>query len=161
VFDRNRHAVTATNGANYVARYNTVTNTSLESQAFDAHGYTASWPRGAKSVEIYNNTITNSVKTWAGAGIRGGGGVICGKKGRGVPHGVVLSLEDPPASHPLGTYPALDQIGNPNDLYVWNNTNSSGDSIYLNSTSNYRGISYWIKLNRDYFTTARSGYKPY
>lgn len=160
VFQKNRHAVAATNGANYVARYNTVKDTALESQAFDAHGLTASWPRGAKSVEIYNNTVTNAVKTWAGAGIRGGGGVIWGNKWSGVSHGIVLSLENPPSSHPLGTYPALDQIGNPNDLYVWNNT-SSGDNIYLSPTSNARGIDYWLKLNRDYFTTARSGYKPY
>jgi hypothetical protein len=159
-FDRNRHAVTATNGANYVARYNTVSNTPLESQAFDAHGFTPSWPRGAKSVEIYNNTVTNTTKTWAGVGIRGGSGVIWGNKLSGISHGVVLSLENPPSSHPLSSYPAQDQIGNPNDLYIWNNT-STGDSIYLNPTSNRLGIAYWIKLNRDYYTTARSGYRPY
>ena len=160
VFERNRHCVTATNGANYVARYNTVKDNYQDSQSFDAHGLSPSWPRGTRSVEIYNNTVTNSVPTWAGAGIRGGGGVIWGNTWSGVSHGVVLSLEDPPPSQPLSTYPALDQIGNPNGVYIWNNS-SSGDDIYLNPTSNPLGIDYWLQLNRDYFTAAPSGYKPY
>jgi hypothetical protein len=138
VFDKNRHCVTATNAAIYVARYNTVKDTYEESQSFDAHGLTSAWPRGTRAVEIYKNTTTNSTMTWGGAGIGGGSGVVWGNSFSGVSHGVVLSLEPPPSSHPLNTYPALDQIGDPDKLYVWGNT-SSGVSLYLDPTSNSRG----------------------
>jgi hypothetical protein len=160
LFVLNRHCVTATNGANYVARYNTVKDNYQDSQSFDAHGFGPSWPRGTRSVEIYGNVVTNSIKRWAGAGIRGGSGVIWGNTWNGVSHGVVLSLETPPPSKPLTIYPALDQIGNPDDLYVWNNV-SSGDNVHKSSTRNSRGIGYWLKLRRDYFTTAKPGYRPY
>src|SRR6266404_1914179 len=79
-FDLNRHCVTASNGAIYVARYNTVIDNYQDAAAFDAHGLTPSWPRGTRSVEIYNYTVTNSITRWAGADIRGGGGVIWGNK---------------------------------------------------------------------------------
>ena len=160
LFDKNRHCVTATNAAIYVARYNRVEDTYQESQSFDAHGLTEAWPRGTRAVEIYKNTTTNSTMTWAGAGIRGGSGVIWGNSFSGVSHGVVLSLEPPPSSHPLQAYPALDQIGDPNDLYIWGNT-SSGVGLYLNPTSDPHGIDYWLKAGRDYFTTAKPGYTPY
>jgi hypothetical protein len=86
--------------------------------------------------------------------------VIWGNSFSGVSHGVVLSLEPPPSSHPLKSYAALDQIGDPNDLYIWGNT-SSGDGLYLNPTSDPHGIGYWLKAGRDYFTTAKPGYSPY
>jgi hypothetical protein len=169
-FDRNRHCVTATNGANYVARYNTVKDNYQDSQSFDAHGLSAAWPRGTRSVEIYGNTVTNSVRRWAGAGIRGGSGVIWGNTWNGVLHGVVLYLEDPrlPRSprkqrappQPLTAYPAPDQIGNPDGLYIWDNV-SSGDTVYLTPTSDPHGIDYWLALGRDYFTTTKPGYRPY
>ena len=104
--------------------------------------------------------MNNSIKRFAGAGIRGGSGVIWGNTWNGVNQGVVLYLENPPSSQPLETYPALDQIGNPDDLYIWGNT-TSAPQIYLNPTSNPYGINYWLKLGRDYFTTAKPGYKPY
>ncbi|MFI5017833.1 MAG: hypothetical protein ACHQHK_07805 [Dongiales bacterium] len=160
LFVLNRHCVTSTNGANYVARHNTVKDNYQDAQSFDAHGFSSAWPRGARSVEIYENLVTNSIIRWAGAGIRGGSGVIWGNIWNGVSHGVVVSLEDPPAAHPLAVYPALDQIGNPYDLYIWNNT-STGDSVYKNPTSNSRGVDYWLRLGRDYFTTAKPGYRPY
>jgi hypothetical protein len=105
LFVLNRHCVTATNGANYVARYNTVRNNYQDSQSFDAHGLSPAWPRGTRSVEIYGNVVTNAITRWAGAGIRGGSGVIWGNTWNGVWHGVVLSLEDPPpanSSPPIG-----------------------------------------------------------
>ena len=49
---------------------------------------------------------------------------------------------------------------NPNDLYIWNNV-SSGDNVYKNPMSNPRGIDYWLMQGRDYFLTAKPGYKPY
>ena len=52
------------------------------------------------------------------------------------------------------------QIGNPDDLYIWNNI-SSGGSVYKYPTSNPLGIDYWLTLGRDYFTTAKPGYTPY
>ena len=159
-FDRNRHCVTATNGANYVARYNTVKDNYQDSQSFDAHGLSPYWPRGTRSVEIYGNTVNNSNRRWAGAGIRGGSGVIWGNTWNGVSQGVVLYLESPPPSNPLTTYPALDQIGNPDALYIWNNV-SSGGSVHKFPTSDPQGIDYWLRSGRDYFTTAKPGYTPY
>jgi len=104
--------------------------------------------------------VTNSILRWAGAGIRGGSGVIWGNTWNGVNQGIVLYLEDPPPSRPLTAYPALDQIGNPDDLYIWNNI-SSGGSVYKYPTSNPLGIDYWLTLGRDYFTTAKPDYTPY
>jgi hypothetical protein len=159
-FDLNRHCVTSNNGANYVARYNTVKDNYQDAQSFDAHGLTPSWPRGARSVEIYGNTVTNSITRYAGAGIRGGGGVIWGNTWTGVSHGVVVYLDTPPTSTPLTTYQALDQIGKPDGLYIWNNV-SSGDTVYKNPATVPNGIDYWLQLNRDYFLTAKLGYTPY
>src|SRR6267378_5518831 len=56
LFNLNRHCVTGSDGTIYVARYNTVTNNYQDVGAFDAHGFTSSWPRGARGVEIYKNT---------------------------------------------------------------------------------------------------------
>jgi hypothetical protein len=118
LFVLNRHCVTATNGAKYVARYNTVRDNYQDAAAFDAHGLSPAWPRGTRNVEIYGNTVNNTIIRWAGAGIRGGSGVIWGNTWNGVFNGVVLLLEDPPPSQSLATYPAFDQIGNPDDLYI-------------------------------------------
>jgi hypothetical protein len=159
-FELNRHCVTGDNGANYVARYNTVKNNYPYAGSFDAHGYNPAWPSGNRSVEIYKNVVTNSVKRWAGAEIRGGSGAIWGNTWSGVSHGVILNLENPPSSHPLNTYLALDQIGYKDDLYIWGNT-SSGDTVYLNATSNWRGISYWIKSARDYYLATKPSYRSY
>src|SRR5438552_2665320 len=63
-FELYRHAVTSGNGASYVARHNTCKNNYQDAQSFDAHGKTSNWPRG--SVEIYKNTINNSIVRWAG-----------------------------------------------------------------------------------------------
>ena len=148
------------NGAIYVARYNIVKDNYQDAAAFDAHGLTPSWPRGTRSVEIYKNTVTNSITRWAGAGIRGGSGVIWGNTWKGVSHGVALVLESPPKSKPLTTYPALDQIGSPDGLYIWNNA-SSGEDVYKRPTPDKRGIDYWLKQNRDYFLGPKAGYTPY
>jgi hypothetical protein len=102
--------------------------------------------------------VTNAVTRWAGAGIRGGSGVVWGNTWSGVSHGVVVSLEDPPPEQPR--HLSGPRSGNPYDLYVWNNI-SSGDDVYKNPTSNPRGIDYWLMPGRDYFTTAKPGYKPY
>jgi hypothetical protein len=84
LFDLNRHCATATNGANYVARYNTVKDNYQDSVSFDAHGLSRAWPRGTRSVEIYGNVVTNSIRRFGGAGIRGGSGVIWGNSWNGV-----------------------------------------------------------------------------
>jgi hypothetical protein len=160
LFDRNRHCVTAGDGAVYVARYNTVKDNYQDATAFDAHGLSAAWPRGTRSVEIYNNTVTNAKARWAGVSIRGGGGVIWGNSWTGVYHGIVLYLENPPASKPLTAYPALDQIGNTTDLYIWDNQ-SSGDDIYKNPTSAGQEIDYWLQEGRDYVLGTKPGYSPY
>jgi len=159
-FTLNRHCVAADNGAIYVARYNTVVNNYQDAGAFDAHGLSPSWPRGTRAVEIYNNRVSNGIRRFAGAEIRGGSGVLWGNTWSGVTHGIALILEPPPASQPLTAYPAKDQIGNPDKLYVWSNT-SSGDNVYLNPTTDPHGINYWLQPNRDYFLSAKPGYTPY
>ena len=159
-FSRNRHCVTSSNGANYVARYNTVVDNYQDAGAFDAHGLSAAWPRGTHSVEIYRNTVNNSIKRWAGVSIRGGSGVVWGNSWRGVTHGVDLVVERPPPTRPLSTYPALDQIGNPDALFVWDN-DSSGDDVYKRPTADPHGIDYWLRENRDYWLSAKPGYTPY
>jgi hypothetical protein len=160
LFDRNRHCVAADDGAIYVARYNRVKDNYQDAAAFDAHGLTPSWPRGTRSVEIYKNVVTNAITRWAGAGIRGGGGVIWGNTWKGVSHGIVLSLEIPPVTKPLTIYPALDQIGNPDGLYIWDNT-GSGEDVYKVATRDSHGIDYWLRENRDYFLAPKAGYRPY
>jgi hypothetical protein len=159
-FDRNRHCVSASNGAVYVARYNRVKDNYQDAAAFDAHGLSPAWPRGTRSVEIYKNSVNNAIKRWAGAGIRGGGGVVWGNTWTGVAHGVVVSLEGPPAAKPLNAYPAPDQIGNPDGLYVWDNT-SSGDNVAKVPTANPLGIDYWLVQDRDYFLAPKPDYVPY
>ena len=159
-FSRNRHCVTSVNGANYVARYNTVVDNYQDAAPFDAHGLTPYWPRGTRSVEIYKNTVSNSITRWAGVSIRGGGGVVWGNSWRGVFHGVDLVIESPPPRQPLSTYPAPDQIGNPDGLFIWGNA-SSGDDIYKRPTPDPHGIDYWLRQDRDYWLTAKPGYVPF
>ena len=69
-------------------------------------------------------------------------------------------MERPPPTRPLSTYPALDQIGNPDALFVWDNV-SSGDDVYKRPTPDPHGIDYWLRENRDYWLTAKPGYVPY
>jgi hypothetical protein len=161
-FDRNRHCVTGSNGAVYVARYNHVKDNYQDAGAFDAHGLTPSWPRGARSVEIYKNTVDDSIRRWAGAAIRGGSGVVWGNTWQGVTHGVALMIETPPPKRALASYPALDQIGNPDAVYVWDNS-SSGDNVYQVPMPGHseHGVSYWLQENRDYFLEPKPGYRPF
>ena len=158
LFRRNRHCVTSSNGGNFVARHNLVEDNYQDAAAFDAHGLVPSWPRGTRTVEIYQNTVRNSIRRWAGAQIRGGSGVVWGNHWSGVTHGVVLTLENPPRSRPLVSYPALDQIGNPGRVYVWDNV---PDDVFVTPTPNSRGIDYWLRQDRDYFLSPKPGYEPY
>jgi len=59
-FELNRHGVTSNDGANYVARYNTVVDNYQDAQSFDAHGLSPAWPRGTRSVEIYGDRFTGA-----------------------------------------------------------------------------------------------------
>jgi len=159
-FDLNRHCVAADNGANYVARYNTVQDNYQDAGAFDAHGLNPAWPRGTRTAEIYKNTVKDSIRRWAGVELRGGGGVVWGNTWTGVTYGAVLLLETPPSTLPLRTYKAKDQIGNPAPFYIWSNT-TSGTLILLDPTTDALGINYWLKQNRDYYLSAKPGYVPY
>ena len=162
-FERQRHCVTGSNGAIYTARYNTVKDNYQDSQSFDAHGLSRAWSRGTRAVEIYKNTVDNSIRRWAGVGIRGGAGVVWGNRLNGVTHAVVLYLEIPPSREPLRRNPALDQIGNPDGLYIWDN-DASENHVYMNPTktaSTPYPITYWIQQGRDYYLQAKSGYAPY
>src|SRR5262249_59207552 len=132
---------------------------------FDAHGKSSSFPRRTQSVEIYNNTINNSIVRWAGIAVRGGGGVVWGNTISGVQHGVVLQLENPGYSLDTAGYPAKDQIGNSMDVYIWGNSITSvGTNVYKYSTTNpptAHSIDYWIQQQRDYYLTQKPGYTPY
>ena len=161
LFVLNRHCVTATNGANYVARYNTVKDNYQDAQVLRrAWPFPRLAPGNEKRRDLRKprdqfhhplGRCWNPGRQWRHLG-----------QHRGTAYRMAWwsLLEDPPPSHPLTAYPALDQIGNPDDLYIWNNT-STGDSVYKNPTSNSRGIDYWLTLGRDYFTTAKPGYRPY
>jgi hypothetical protein len=52
--------VASNDGANYVARYNTVVDNYQDAQSFDAHGLSPAWPRGTRSVEIYGDRFTGA-----------------------------------------------------------------------------------------------------
>jgi hypothetical protein len=163
-FELCRHFVSGGNGAMYVARHNTCVNNYQDAASFDMHGKSANWPRGGRYYEIYSNTIKNSIVRNCGVDCRGGGGVIWGNSMYGVSRGTELILENPGYSLDKAGYPALDQIGKPSDLYIWNNVGNWNTYISLRATTNpptAHPINYWIQQGRDYYLTQKPGYTPY
>jgi hypothetical protein len=77
-------------GANYVFRYNSVTNTGLGMH--DAIIAGSSGIRGCRKWEAYNNyfVVENTSKVWAGFNFRGGTGVIFNNKWNGAPEGGLI-----------------------------------------------------------------------
>jgi len=164
-FDRCRHFVASGNSSSYVARYNHCVDNYQDAAAFDAHGLSGAWPRGTRVTEIYCNNLNNSIRRNAGAGIRGGAGVIWGNNwnagGAGVSIGVELMLEDPGQEKPeLTSYPALDQIGNPDGLYIWENLGGTQPLALRACSHTSQPIDYWLQEGRDYHLVAPAGYVP-
>ncbi len=94
----NRHHIASNNGARYVFRYNTAIANDLTKNfpQVDAHGK-HSWPRGARSWEVYGNRFSANL-TWGTSiaiGMRGGDGVIFDNDyGVGISKPIQLSLEE-------------------------------------------------------------------
>ncbi len=153
LFERHRHTVAANNGARYVFRYNRIVDNYQDAAAIDAHGL-ADWPRGSRSYEIYENQVDNSIKRWAGAGPRGGSGVIFNNRFNGVYHGVMLMVEK---YNRRMRYPVKDQI---HDLWIWNNL---VDGVPVRKPSFWevqRRAKKLIREGRDYRLEPKPGYKP-
>lgn len=150
-FSGNRHSIASNNGSRYVFRYNRVTiiDSLRQFATVDAHGLSSS-PRGSRSWEIYNNTISTNLLSNENArtvaGIAGGDGVIFNNvMVNPLTIGRMIELWAPKGAP---TYPATDQM---RSGYFWNN---NPNALANNAPSNY-------VLGRDYFLTARPGYTPY
>jgi hypothetical protein len=143
----NRHHIASNNSSRYVFRYNTVIANDLTKDfaMTDAHGKSSS-PTGSRSYEIYKNNYSAQLSSgmeYTSVGIRGGDGVIFDNTvASNIKYPVTLEIE----GSTCGTYPAVGQI---RQAWIWN----SGAITNHCSSS--------IQLNRDYFTTAKSGYVPY
>jgi hypothetical protein len=82
----------------------------------------------------------------------------------GINYGIEPILEDPGYSLGTAGCPAVDQIGNPSDLYIWNNTGNWNTYIRLRPMTNpptAHSIDYWIQEQRGYYLTQKFGYAPY
>jgi len=155
-FKGSRHTIASNNGSHYVFRYNTIVDNREDAAAIDAHGKVIGWPRGSNTYEIYNNSIVNSIRRWAGAGIRGGDGVIFNNTMSGTDNPIML-FNDSSLSYNDGctTYPCPDQI---RELYIWNNTQDGKTA----NVSRWKEIDkLLIQEGRDYFLYPRPGYTPY
>jgi hypothetical protein len=143
----NRHHIASNNSSRYVFRYNTViaNDYTKDFAMTDAHGKSSS-PTGSRSWEIYKNTYSAELtrgRVYSAIGIRGGDGVIFDNTvASNIAYPVTLEIE----GATCGTYPATGQIHQ-----AW--ITSSGAITNQCSAS--------IQLNRDYYTTAKSGYVPY
>ncbi|MHA1565519.1 MAG: right-handed parallel beta-helix repeat-containing protein [Alphaproteobacteria bacterium] len=153
VFEKNRHTVAANNGARYVFRHNTIIDNYANAAAIDAHGL-ASWPRGSRSYEIYENTVRNSVTRWAGVGVRGGDGVIFNNRFEGVNKGILLMVERYKDSM---TYPVQDQI---RDLWIWNNMANGKPIRRPDFWRRQSNVSALIAEGRDYHMAVKPDYVP-
>lgn len=153
LFERNRHTVAANNGARYVFRYNSIVDNYADAAAIDAHGL-AAWPRGSRSYEIYENTIKNSVRRWAGVGVRGGDGVIFNNRFEGVQLGVLLMVERYDDSM---TYPVKDQI---RDLWIWNNVANGKPVDRADFWRRQGNAPTLVAEGRDYYMAVKPDYVP-
>jgi hypothetical protein len=160
-FDRCRCFTAASDGAIYVARHNECIDNYQDATAFNMHGLTNAWPRGGRWIEVYNNTVKNSVKRNSCAGIAGGGGAIWGNRwANAAQRGVELMLSKSD-KHPYKGYPHQDQIGFKEKLYIWDNDNTGINTPVSIRESNPPGGTQWVKQDRDFFCKPMPGYKPF
>ncbi|MCH7730620.1 hypothetical protein IID21_03795 [Patescibacteria group bacterium] len=145
-FEANRHTVASNNGSRYVFRCNQINDNREDAAAIDAHGK-ASWDRGSRSYEIYENTLDNSPAIIAGVGIRGGDGVIWNNTMVKGYQEHILLWNDGGAS----SYPRQDQI---RELYIWGNTYQGGPANVEVCTRSWCGggsVTNIIQENREYY----------
>lgn len=162
-FIGNRHNIASNNGSVYVFRYNTAVGTEeVKDYAMaDTHGYSSS-PRGSRSFEIYNNNFSTNFTAGlqrTAIGIRGGDGVIFNNTATAmISRTVELFLED--QHYQCGLIPS-DSNDLSRSIYIWNNsTNPRGDGYPANGVDG-RDCPASIRLNIDYFLSAKPGYVPY
>jgi hypothetical protein len=179
-------AVDAYNGARYVFRYNSVTNTLIGHHGLDSGG-----TRSTHSWEIYNNTFAVNKAIYTLGGSRGGTGVVhgnvatgpydrffllinyrsccninnnCSNWGRCDGANPIDGNEDPTG------YPCMDQNGRTTNqilspIYEWNNTlnGSDGDiELFDPWECTNPSMSDHIKEGRDFYNdTKKPGYISY
>jgi len=148
-----RHCVESNDGGQYVYRYNTLTDNAKDAAHIDAHGK-RSYPRGARSYEVYENVINNSVRRFQGCGMRGGDGVIFNNTINNVKEPIALWTGGG-TTNCNNVWPCPDQI---RALYIWNNTHDGNPAIV---TTSYSGGYKLVKQDRDYFLYKLPGYTPY
>lgn len=164
-FDRNRHTIASNNASRYVFRHNEVANNWYPWVAVDAHGK-AAWPRGSRSFEIYDNTITGGIDwesqkpsgTW-GIGPRGGDGVIFNNTFSGIKGKEILMFNEQYATG--SPYPQMDQT---RDLWIWNNKSDGSPvtSVKLGwSEAMIAANSVYLQQGRDYYFAQKPGYTPF
>lgn len=155
-FTKGWHAVASNEGGRYVFRYNTMEDPDGTGQSVDTHGLEYQSKRGTRSVEIYNNTLTNSYAHYANIWLRGGDGVVFNNTMTNSTNGLFISHtseigQPDPEQIP---YPAKDQT---RALYAWNNTLDGNPAKIIVRP----GHEYLLVENRDFFNYELPGYVPY
>lgn len=170
------HAVTSNQGASYVFRFNTVavSDPTNWSTPVDVHGNCSTGClRGARSYEIYNNTITGPGVGWAVV-LRGGDGVVYNNVLQS--RGEAIYLRNYRSSTELCSrspvycdpsvykqcygpedYPAPDQIL---DAYFWDNTDEEHVAVDP-VVEDVDYVNVHIQLGRDYHLGPKVGYEAY
>lgn len=156
----NWHSIASNHGSKYVFRFNSIDDGNFNSNPIDAHG-NFEYGRGSRTYEIYGNKI-QSVHSYQGIYIRGGTGVIFDNEFIGDFTFPIMLTDyrsfnrDNSGNYISNTYPGLDQI---RELYIWNNT-YKGNEVYA-FVQDRGKVRDNIKENRDFYYTARPGYKPF
>ena len=150
----NSHSIGSNSGSKYVFRHNTINDGNQNTNPIDAHGNYYNG-RGSRSYEIYGNKI-NSGHSYMGMFIRGGSGAIYNNEFKGN-FTYPITLTNYRSFKENVKYPAPDQI---KDLYVWHNRVNGKDDVPPHVDDQGK-VSEHVKVNRDYFTKSRKGYKPY
>ena len=151
-----RHAVSATNGAYYVFRYNYVTGGFGNSSAkVDMHGVVGA-ATGTRYAEVYNNTIElPHTQTSFSIGPRGGDGVIYNNTVNGYTWAVAFFIESGQGGDYPNDYPISHQV---REYYVWNN---GGTRTGEATVSSLYSSNLYIQKDRDWFNYALDGYTGY
>jgi hypothetical protein len=184
----NDNCIDANSGADYVFRYNTVTNTFPGHHGTDSGG----GHRAPHSFEIYGNTLTTTIAVYTCGRYRGGTGVVFNNTFSGPYQSSLIASSyrscgsyapwgkcDGTSSYDGNTpgmngYPCLDQIGyatliegttyqpqKSEPLYEWNNTLNGAD-LDIAVDNMCPEVADHIKANRDYYNDIpKPGYTPY
>jgi len=148
-------SIASNNGSRYVFRYNEILiDVRQRASTVDAHGW-ASWPRGSRSYEVYNNYVNSVAGAWDAVNPNGGDGLIFNNTFVGNFERVIVlgNAHQPPNGQGCNcSYPCKDQI---RECYIWNNTYNGGAAPLL------VGCPSLIQKDRDYFLYKRPDYTPY